>query len=180
MDANVLMRALEPHHTDRFAEACRDFWSAMLEDERRQIIIPAPSLAEHLRGKISRLPSAEQVYVGAFDRRAAEILAEYLPKEIMSLEQHQLYKDLGVPGAFVKYDAMIVACAKRWEVDCLVSIDTRVKGVLAKRLGLACKVPTEFYDMSPQQLPLPSGMPQPRLRSVPPPSSSSDPKSSGD
>lgn len=146
VDAGVLIRALEPGHTDRYAQACRDFWTAMLKDRERRIIIPAPSLAEHLRGAVSPVPSTAQVYVVPFDGRCAEILADRLPKEVIRAEIASFKREYGekAPGAFIKYDAMIAACAKRWEADRLISIDRHLRS-LAEKLPLTCNLPDYFY-----------------------------------
>ncbi|MFT3915339.1 MAG: type II toxin-antitoxin system VapC family toxin [Anaeromyxobacteraceae bacterium] len=151
VDAGVLFRALEKKKKDRFAQACRDFWVAMLKDPNRRIIIPAPAFAEYLRGGASALPSTAQVYVVPFDARCAEIMAESLPQHILSVQiaafKAQYGKDREgneAPGSFIKYDAMIAVCAKRWGADRLVSIDTDLKKLAAK-LPLDCQTPDYFY-----------------------------------
>jgi predicted nucleic acid-binding protein len=182
VDAGVLMRALEPHHTDKFAEACRDFWTAMLEDKKREIIIPAPSFAEHQRKKLSKLPSTEQVYVVPFSSGCAELLADRFPAEVLDLEIKAFKADYGrdAPGSYIKYDAMIVACAKYHGAQRLVSIDSRVKKRLAELAPIDCQVPTYFYSTDPLQLALPTPAAAPALKVVPAAAEPADDGEEGD
>ena len=92
------------------------------------------------------LPSTAQIYVVPFDKKCAEILADRLPKHILSVEIASFKSEYGdrAPGAYIKYDAMIAVCAKRWEADRLVSIDRDLKK-LAEKLPIDCQLPDYFY-----------------------------------
>jgi hypothetical protein len=91
------------------------------------------------------------VYVVPFDRICAELLAEAVPADILKIEIDDFKAEYGddAPGSYIKYDAMIAACAKRWGAQRLVSIDRRMKKIAA-RFKLDCQTPDFFYG--PQRI----------------------------
>jgi predicted nucleic acid-binding protein len=116
-DTGVLIRALGQRE-DEHSEICRAFFDAMVQN-KRQILVAAPTVAEMLRGNPQPLPRTRSIIVVAFDNEAAQLLG---------LEMHvSVLKDKskidGLTRTYMKYDAMIVACAKRWEAECIVALD---------------------------------------------------------
>ena len=119
IDSGLLTRAIGGFATDRFTADCVDFWQAMLA-RNHDILIAAPSVAEVIRADGKRsIPRSPQIEVVAFDQVAAELLGRQFPISVL--------KQLNRPGTsltHLKYDALIVACAVRYNADCIVSIDT--------------------------------------------------------
>ena len=120
IDTGVLIRALDKSMTDKDVPACRDFWEAMLNHDRR-ILISAPTMAEFLRKPrpVTDLPREKQVEFLAFDVPTALILGQQFPSDVLK----KLTSD-GTTVTHLKYDAMIVACGLRWKADCLVHLDS--------------------------------------------------------
>jgi len=109
VDTGVLIRALR-QNSDVYAKSCRAFWDSMI-DAKNQILIAAPTLAEVLRGNPkTKIPSTRSIRVIPFDRKAAELLGHKLPVTVTKTAA----KKSGLSHTYFKYDAMIVACAKRW------------------------------------------------------------------
>jgi predicted nucleic acid-binding protein len=133
-DTGVLIRALngQPDHPE--SPACRGLFEAM-GAAGREVLIAAPTLAEYLRfGAPGAVPAVRGVSVAAFDDRAARFLGEHFPEGAL----HDLAKEHGLPKAYFKYDALIVACAKAHKADCLVTLDgKRRDGVPAGMIRLA-------------------------------------------
>lgn len=145
MDTGVLIRALRQQQTPE-TEACEAFFKAMVS-ERKTILIAAPSLAELLRSKPdTKAPISRSVMVVPFDHRAAEILAENLPWKL----QKTRAAEENVSRAYIKYDAMIAACAKRWNATVIISIDGDHRK-LAKDLGIESRSP-DSYRMAQLEL----------------------------
>jgi hypothetical protein len=137
------------------ARAKGDPASAMLfralVDAEKDVLIAAPSFAELLRGQPpTHPPRTQYVQVVAFDARAAEIVGrEFPPDALLTLS-----KKLGGPLQYIKFDTMIVACARRYGAQHVVSTDQGVRA-LASRIGLTARVPSDY--LHPQvDLPYPS------------------------
>jgi predicted nucleic acid-binding protein len=92
----------------------------------RQILIAAPSLAEMIRheGKDYSIPRRRGVEVVAFDDRAAIELGRRFPERVLLMERERSQ----LPKHYIKYDAMIVACAIRHRATHLVSLDGALTG----------------------------------------------------
>lgn len=117
LDTTVVLRALgfAADPTGLCEELLRELIACRVE-----IQLPAPVLAEILRGDIRRMPQVRSGFtVAAFDELAAIRCAELFPKEMLSAGD----KD----GAALKYDAMIVACAVRWGAKHIVSLDEKLR-----------------------------------------------------
>ncbi|MGB1274795.1 MAG: hypothetical protein ACPG77_03510, partial [Nannocystaceae bacterium] len=124
-----------------FAKSCRMFWDSML-DAKNQILIAAPTLAEVLRGNPkTKIPSTRSIRVIPFDRKAAELLGHKLPVTLTKTAA----KESGFSHTYFKYDAMIVACAKRWGAEVIIALDSD-HASLAGHVGLAVKAPAFFED----------------------------------
>jgi predicted nucleic acid-binding protein len=108
-DTGVVIRALGERPNDPRSPLCEALWEAMVENGR-DILIAAPSIAEMIRqdGK-GEIPHRRGVEVVAFDARAAELLGRKFPERVLTLER----TNTGLPKHYIKYDAMIVACAVR-------------------------------------------------------------------
>lgn len=147
VDTGVVIRALGERPHDPSAEACEAFWTAMLENSR-EILIAAPSLAEMIRheGKDS-FPRRRGVEVVAFDDRAAQELGRRFPERVLQLERDVTK----LPKHYIKYDALIVACAVRHKATHVVTLDNPLTS-LAGKAGLQVVPPTVFLKA---QLPLP-------------------------
>jgi hypothetical protein len=62
-----------------------------------------------------------------------------MPVEVLKAQRI----DTQLPLSYLKYDAMIAACARRWEAECIVALDTD-HVVLAKHVGLPVRHPRAF------------------------------------
>ena len=85
----------------------------------------------------------------AFDERAAVALGSQLPMDVLK----EVADRSGLKLSYLKFDALIVASAIRYNADVLVSLDAGVHA-LAKRCGLRCAYPEEFEDKARRQLTL--------------------------
>lgn len=115
-DTTALVAALTPGSKELDAHRFAELFDAILS-HGRTLLIAAPSLAELLRKpETNDLPRRAGIIVVPFDSRAARTLAERLP--LAAITQAKLS---GAPSNYIKYDAMIVACAIRHHADCLVT-----------------------------------------------------------
>lgn len=140
LDTGVVIRALGDRPGDTSSQACEAFWSAMLENDR-QIVIASPTIAEMIRqdGGKRGIPRRRGVEVVAFDDRAAELLGLALPFAVLQAT----IKATGLPKDYIKYDALIAACAKRYRATHIIALDGDYTGLAAK-LALLCKKPEDF------------------------------------
>ena len=155
IDTGILIRALGGQPDHPASQACREFFEAMILGNH-DILIAAPTLAEYLRfGKAESPPLHPHVIVAAFDERAVTFLGKHFPEATL----HDWAKETEGPKPYFKYDAMIVACAKVYKVDCLVSLDGRRENGALRRMftaaqsaGVTCRHPDDFQR---RQLPIP-------------------------
>jgi predicted nucleic acid-binding protein len=146
-DSSVLIPALNPKQAAG-DPACARLFEAM-DSANRTILIAAPTFAEFLRGAPkSSLPRRRNVVVVPFDQLAAELLAKDFPSTVLVT----LNKKSGLPRHYIKYDAMIVACAARHRAGHFVSTDDQQRE-LAKKIGLTVRTPSEYLTKQPK-LPL--------------------------
>lgn len=139
VDTGVLIRALG-QFSDEDAEVCQKFFDAMIE-HRRRMLVAAPTLAEMLRGKPAPLPRTRSVVVVAFDSEAAQILGLEMPVSVLKAQA----KSDGLTHTYMKFDAMIVACAKRWEAECIVALDgDHVR--MASSVDMEVRHPKDFLE----------------------------------
>ncbi len=112
LDSGVVIRALE-HESPKFVgdprtQACRELWVELLRSSS-DVLIAAPSLTEYLIGPDPKpFPRTKRVIVVSFDERAASQLAHWAGREVLVDTAKT-----GAPRDYIRYDAMIVACAKR-------------------------------------------------------------------
>lgn len=129
---SVDIEALEKKNPDYVA-----FWDAMLEN-KRTIIVATPSIAEFNRKNIEPIPSSRHILNGPFDKTAAEILAARFPSHVF-----QEFKAEGFSAGYIKYDALIAACALRYRAEVLVTSDKK-HGNLARKVSLRVAVAADF------------------------------------
>jgi len=139
-DTGVVIRALGERPDDARSPMCEALWNAMLENGR-QILIAAPSLAEMIRqeGKDYSIPRRRGVEVVAFDDRAAVELGRRFPERVLLMERERSQ----LPKHYIKYDAMIVACAIRHRATHLVGLDGALTG-FARAAGIQIVEPIRF------------------------------------
>jgi hypothetical protein len=111
LDAGVLMLALRqrPHRPE--APPAMALWRALLTRERvdkgAKVLIPAPVLAEIIRGdQVTEPPRVRGIEIAPFTAKSARILARTFPQSFIDSSK----KD-GNREHYVKYDAMIAAIA---------------------------------------------------------------------
>lgn len=138
-DTGVVVRALGERPGDPRQPLCEALWEAMLANDR-QILIAAPTVAEMIRqhGK-GQAPRRKGVEVVAFDRPAAELLGHALPQAVLKGQQ----QSTGLPFNYIKYDALLLACAARHRATQVVCMDGQMHG-MAALLGLTAKKPEDF------------------------------------
>jgi len=137
IDTGVLIRALGQFE-DEHAATCQDFFDAMIEC-KKQILLATPVIAEVLRGQPAPIPRTPSIIPVAFDSRAPEILGIEIPVDVLRSESQKT----GHSRTYLKYDAMIVACAKRWAAECIVALDGD-HGVLAQHVQIPVRHPRDF------------------------------------
>jgi predicted nucleic acid-binding protein len=148
IDTNVFLRFLD-ERVDANTPACKDFCNAMI-DARHQLWVAAPTIAEVSRHKGKPVPRTNGITVVPFDDRAAEILGLKMPMAKL----HEAKAQLGLSLTYLKYDAMIVACALRVKTATLVGLDGD-HFALARYLDLEVRRPEYYYQSAPPQLALP-------------------------
>jgi predicted nucleic acid-binding protein len=139
LDSSVLIPALGKKGRATDDPACAKLFDALVAD-RRQILVSTPTVAEILRrAPVSPLPRTRLVRVVSFDLAAAEVLGQRFPPSVLA----KVRDDTGGPLHYIKYDAMIVACAVRHRAEVLVTTDAKQRK-LANSVGLRCATPSEF------------------------------------
>lgn len=138
IDTGVLIRALR-QKDDAFTEDCFEFVEAMIQENNR-VLIAAPTLAEVLRGDPStKLPATEHVQVVPFDRKSAEVLGNDMHIQVQKVKA----AETGLPVTYVKYDAMIMACAAAFGAKAVISLDKDHRK-LARYVNILCRTPADF------------------------------------
>ena len=145
IDTGVFIRALGQRPEDVQSADCKDFVEAMAH-HNREVLVAAPSLAEMIRGlPVPTPPTTTGMLVVAFDDLAAVILGTRFPAKTLK----HMAAGTAVPLTYLKYDAMIAACAIRHKAQYLVSLDARLAAQVPASLKIA--VPGAFRE---KQLPL--------------------------
>lgn len=140
IDTTVILGWIGHKTLQKKAASCRRFVESMIE-ERRKVYIAAPSWAEVLRGMANTPPLSPHVEIVPFDRRAAELLGREIPFDV----QRARAKQYDVPLPYIKYDAMIVACAKRWSAEVFISLDSK-QSKLATHVKLDAREPSYYEE----------------------------------
>jgi len=133
LDTGVLIRALGEHPTDPRSADCREFLDAMVA-VGNDVLVAAPSLAEMIRAMaVPKVPATNSIVVVPFDDQAAIVLGTTFPMVALK----QLALKTGVALTYLKYDALIAACAIRHRAEFVVSIDERMTAQLPSSLKVA-------------------------------------------
>ncbi len=139
LDTTVALRGFGAYGDDPRGSVCVALVDACLR-QGTSLLIAAPTLAEILRGGATRaVPRVAGVEVVAFDDVAAELLGRVLPQA--SLQEFATAE--GLKLTYLKYDALIVACALRYRAGCFVCLDDRQASLRQER-GRASGRPDGF------------------------------------
>jgi predicted nucleic acid-binding protein len=150
LDTGVLIRALGEHPTDSRSADCREFVEAMVA-ANNDVLVAAPSLAEIIRAMAApEVPATNNIEVVPFDDQAAIVLGTRFPISALKALAHSS----GVTLTYLKYDALIAACAIRHRADFLVCIDNRLTAQVPRSLNVAA--PGDFRAKQ-LQLPVEAG-----------------------
>lgn len=138
IDTGVLFRFLGDQPFDKDSPACVDFCNEMI-GEGRTLYVAAPTIAEVTRHRGKKVPHRKGIVVVPFDDKAAEILG----LEMTMARIHSSADSTGCSRTYLKYDAMIVACALRAKTKIIVALDgDHTK--LAGSLSVSVRHPKEF------------------------------------
>ncbi|WP_158627672.1 PIN domain-containing protein [Corallococcus sp. AB038B] len=144
-DTGFWIRALGDRPKDPRSPQAEAFFKAMA-DNGREMLLPAPCLAELIRGKPAlTIPSTPSVIVVGFDRIAAMELGKRFPASFI---KQQKVKS-GYEKGYIQFDAMIVACAIRHNAECIITFDNPMK-----ELDYGPEVQMLFRNVRDFQLPL--------------------------
>lgn len=144
VDSNILISALGERRREPDTDICRDLVKAIVTS--RKLLIAAPSVAELIRGQggggSDALARMRNVEVLAFDHDAARRLGRDFPAHVLQAVKN----DICGPFQYIKYDALIVACAARHNADMIVTGETTGIRNLATRIGIPCARPVDFVE----------------------------------
>lgn len=149
LDSGVLIRALEHasevHRQDPRTKDCRTLWETALR-AKREILIAAPTVVE-IRAKRGAppLPVVKQVRVVPFHGSVADDLIHWGGEDALQ----EVVQASGAHRKLVRFDAMIVACARWHQADCLVSVDERHMPKLSAMAGIDFHTPSYFAPRQP-------------------------------
>lgn len=147
-DTSTLIAASDGRVRKDQEQACAPLLDALVS-AKRPVLVAAPSFAEFLRkGPRTPSPHLAGIDVVAFDRLASELLATKFPKHVLTQYRDQSSKGKP-PLDYIKYDAMIVACALRHKAEVFVTLDDDQRR-MAVNVGLKVAWPRDY--MAPQQI----------------------------
>lgn len=141
VDSNVLIAAWTQRRVEPDRDVCAEFLQGA-ENDDCLILVATPSISELLKGTPPlELPRKKSLVPVPFDRRAAYILGKDFPASTLQA----LREEAGSPPShYIKYDALIVACAKSANADCIVTLNIRHMERLAHHIGLLCRHPSAY------------------------------------
>jgi predicted nucleic acid-binding protein len=150
LDAGVLLLSLRQRSHRPDAPVAMALWKALLDRERvargAKVLIPAPALAELIRGdQTTEPPMVRGIEIAPFTHKTARILAGTFPQSFIDSS-----KQAGAREHYVKYDAMIAAIAIHREAT-LVTLDAFLLGL--KGLPIQIRAPSSFLS-SQTEMPL--------------------------
>lgn len=139
----AIRKEASPGQEDRLSLARR--YLAALTDSRRQIVVPAPVLAELLAGANGRQACAEEVLrscrVVPFDAMAAMQFAE-----VFGTTSSDWRVEIGDKGRVrMKFDMMIIAIALATRINALLTFDDGLQN-LAKRFHITIYKPQGSFS----------------------------------
>jgi predicted nucleic acid-binding protein len=145
IDTTVALRGFGAGDADEHSPICLELVDACIQ-QGTSLLIAAPTLAEILRGGATKpVPRVHGVEVVAFDEPAARKLDAFSADFLKSFSTEE-----GLRLTYIKYDALIVACAARYKVAYLVSLDQKQRR-FAIKAGVNAVTPEHFLE---NQLPL--------------------------
>jgi predicted nucleic acid-binding protein len=107
-DTGVFFRGLGERPQEPDSTVCAALFEAAIKNGA-MIYVAAPTLTEHLRWKDhKKIPHEASIRFVAFDEEAARLLGEIDNAVVQSVKD-----TFGLPINYLRYDAMIAACAKR-------------------------------------------------------------------
>ncbi len=111
--------------------------------EKKTVLVATPSLAELIRREPNNpIPRTPLLVVVSFDQRAAELLGTKFPPEVLTRFKNELG---GAPLQYIKYDAMIAACALRHRSEVLITTDSGQRRI-AEAAGIIVREPKDFLN----------------------------------
>jgi predicted nucleic acid-binding protein len=139
LDSSVLVPALGRARATDDA-ACRPLFDSLIASGCR-VLIAAPTAAEiYRRSPTTAIPRTRLVEVVPFDALAAIELGQRFPPDVL-----KTFRQGKIPLDYIKYDAMIVACAIRHRAQAFVSTDEHQRK-LASAVGLTVKYPRDYLS----------------------------------
>ncbi len=149
VDSSVLIAAWTERRAEPSREDCIAFLAGV-ENNEGSILVATPTIAELLKGTPPlELPRRRSVIPVPFDARAARILGQTMPNEVLK----RLRPEGDVPPlSYFKYDAMIAACAKAFAAECIVSLDEEHMPALAQHVGLPFRHPRMYRQPEQKKL----------------------------
>lgn len=146
LDTSILVAALDKREEEHSA-LCAELFDGLLARKSRVTLIAPHSVAELLHGPSkTKLPRTRQVLVVSFDELAAQILGEDFPSDVLKLWE----RANGTPRGYYKYDALILASAKRHRASYLLTLDDNMIA-LGKLAGIKTAHPRDFSRTGPVQ-----------------------------
>lgn len=138
LDTGVFIRALGEHANDPRSVDCKEFTATMLK-AGRDLLVAAPSMAEMIRGmSVPMPPTTPGFIIVPFDDMAAVVLGMQFPAKVLK----EVAGASGMPLTYLKYDALIAACAIRHKAQFLVTLDHRLAAQAPS--GLKIAAPGDF------------------------------------
>jgi len=151
IDTGLLIRALGNRPDDPRSPDAKAFFKAM-RDNRRLMLVAAPTFAEYLRGlkndgAPTPFPRGPYLVVVPFDGRAAELMAQKFPASAM--RARKLADSTTFQKEVWTYDAMIISCAVTHGAECIVGFDRREDFMeIVKAVNMPLRNPSEFHEPS--------------------------------
>ena len=123
IDSGVMLLSLHQRDYRPDSPTCRALWRALVDRARlaagARVLIPAPVLAELLRGTSKQEPPrVPGVFVAPFTAKTARHLAQHVSHAFIEAEVAASH----APRAYVKYDALIAATAIAYDAT-LIALD---------------------------------------------------------
>jgi predicted nucleic acid-binding protein len=154
IDTGVFMRFLGDRPDEAVSKECVAFGDAMVNNGRT-LYVAAPTIAEVTRYQGKAIPRRKGIVVIPFDDRAAELLGLNMPMAKI----HQAAQASGTSKTYMKYDALIAACALRAKAAMIVAIDSD-HITMAKALNIPVSPPGAFEDRQPSLFDFIARLPQ--------------------
>lgn len=170
LDTSIMVgaaRSLSGRSREHIDATCLLLWRALLEN-RKTILLGAPVIAElHRRGD-GPPGYVDRIEPGALDAVAAKMLGTAFPASVLKEWRD---KSGGAPLAYIKFDAMVVACAVRHKATMFVSTDDNQLSMAAS-MGLDARRPESLLTRQVEMYQEQSATYPPKSTPAPPASES--------